>query len=127
MTKVINKPRNRSGKHPNSLKNLKKIQPGQVLNPKGRPKKIESLTTALKELMESVDEVSGLTEAQLLAKATLKLAKKGNGMALKEIWDRVAGKQAQAIDASVTNKLSIELIKEIREDAGLESKHLIDE
>jgi hypothetical protein len=38
------------GKHPNSLKNLKPVQKGEVRNPNGRPRDDECLTSIMKQV-----------------------------------------------------------------------------
>ncbi len=76
------------------LKNLKPWKPGQSGNPKGRPPKLISFTSLLKEEITRVnqEDKEKRTWAQLIVIATMKLAIKGNAAALREVWERIDGK-----------------------------------
>ncbi|MBI4463172.1 MAG: hypothetical protein HY647_00575 [Acidobacteria bacterium] len=67
-------------------------------NPRGRPKKRDSLTSLLKEEIKKVcpADRQKRTWEELMVLATLQLAMKGNATALKEIWERLDGKVLQA-------------------------------
>lgn len=73
---------------------------GQSGNPKGRPKKDVCLTSLLKEEIEKIcpHDKEGRTWMQLVVEATMKLAIRGEGVALKELWQRIDGKVTQGID-----------------------------
>jgi hypothetical protein len=75
----------------------KRWKPGQSGNPKGRPKKEDSLTSLLKEEIEKLcpADRENRTWKELVVRATLQLAMKGNGTALKEVWGRHDGKIPQ--------------------------------
>ena len=87
------------------LKHMKKPPPpmehrwkkGVSGNPRGRPKKQESLTTLLKEEIARIcpADREKRTWKELIVRATLQLAMKGNATALKEIWERLDGKVLQ--------------------------------
>ena len=111
------KQRNNSDKR---LKNLKPWKKGQSGNVKGRPKNSESLTVALRELLAEVDPKDGKTKTQILAEATYGMALKGHQGALREIWQRIEGTAPEQAEKPEATKISIEMIKQIREDAGLE-------
>ena len=66
-------------------------------NPRGRPKKQDSLTSLLKEEIAKIcpADREGRTWKELVVRATLQLAMKGNHTALKEIWERLDGKTLQ--------------------------------
>lgn len=66
-------------------------------NPKGRPKKQDSLTHLLREEIKKIcpADRERRTWQELIILATLQLAMKGNGTALKEIWERLDGKTLQ--------------------------------
>jgi hypothetical protein len=70
-------------------------------NPRGRPKKQDSLTSLLRDEIIKMcpADKQGRTWGELVMLATLQLAMKGNQTALKEIWERLDGKIAQ------TNKM----------------------
>jgi hypothetical protein len=76
------------GKHPNSLKNLKKggWKPGQSGNPKGRPKGIKYISEAIKEQLENNPAL--LDE---LARKLIERAMKSDN-ALNIIFERTEGK-----------------------------------
>jgi hypothetical protein len=99
----MDKMRSKKGLHPNSLANLKKIKPGEVRNPNGRPRKDVSLTSLLKAEMEKIPEVydkngkkNTRTWRELLVEAWLRGALK-NPVLLKELLDRLEGKVAQPV------------------------------
>src|SRR5450759_668402 len=66
-------------------------------NPHGRPKKQESLTNLLKDEIGQIcpADRENRTWKELVVRATLQLAMKGNATALKEVWERLDGKTLQ--------------------------------
>lgn len=66
-------------------------------NPQGRPKKQDSLTNLLKEEIAKIcpADREKRTWKELIVRATLQLAMKGNATALKEVWERLDGKTLQ--------------------------------
>ena len=66
-------------------------------NPRGRPKKRDSLTSLLKEEIQNIcpADRQKRTYEELMVLATLQLAMKGNAVALKEVWERLDGKVLQ--------------------------------
>ncbi len=101
-----------------SLKNLVPIKKGQVLNPNGRPKDI-SITSLLRKELRRLDPESKKTYKQLFVEALVKHAIKGQPQIMNYILDRHDGKVVEEYRHEINNKLSIELIRQIREDAGL--------
>ena len=73
------------------------IKPGEVRNPKGRPKKESCLTSVLKEelgkvpskLPDGTRNTKKLTNAQILGAQAIEHAVRGNQAYYKEILDRV--------------------------------------
>ena len=67
-------------------------------NPRGRPKKQDCLTHLLREEIEKIcpADRENRTWKQLIVRATLQLAMKGNAAALKEVWERLDGKVLQS-------------------------------
>ena len=67
-------------------------------NPRGRPKKQDSLTSLLKAEIKKIcpADRQKRTWEELMVLATLQLAMKGNAAALKEIWERLDGKISQS-------------------------------
>ena len=70
---------------------------GMSGNPRGRPNKQESLTSLLKEEIAKIcpADRENRTWKELVVRATLQLAMKGNATALKEVWERLDGKTLQ--------------------------------
>jgi hypothetical protein len=66
-------------------------------NPRGRPKKQDCLTQLLREEMQRIcpADREKRTWKELIVRATLQLAMKGNPTALKEVWERLDGKVLQ--------------------------------
>jgi hypothetical protein len=67
-------------------------------NPRGRPKKQDSLTHLLRDEIQKIcpADREKRTWKQLIVRATLQLAMKGNATALKEVWERLDGKVLQS-------------------------------
>ena len=63
-------------------------------NPRGRPKKRDSLTSLLKEEIAKICPANRekRTWQELVVRATLQLAMKGNATGLKKVWERLDGK-----------------------------------
>ncbi len=87
-----------------SSKNRRRLPPvetrwkkGESGNPKGRPKKQDSLTSLLREEIKKIcpADREKRTWKELIVGATLQLAMKGNAAALREVWDRLDGKILQ--------------------------------
>jgi uncharacterized protein DUF5681 len=66
-------------------------------NPRGRPKKQDCLTHLLREEIQRIcpADREKRTWKELIVRATLQLAMKGNATALKEVWERLDGKVLQ--------------------------------
>lgn len=66
-------------------------------NPRGRPKKQDNLTSLLKDEIAKIcpADREKRTWKELIVRATLQLALKGNATALKEIWERLDSKVLQ--------------------------------
>ncbi len=87
-----------------SSKNGRRLPPvetrwkkGESGNPKGRPKKQDSLTSLLKEEIEKIcpADPEKRTWKELIVRRTLQLALKPNSTAFKEVWERHDGKTLQ--------------------------------
>lgn len=132
-------------KNENSIKNLKPIQKGQVLNPNGRPKLPEEVRAmkeaSIEQLIVSyhkfaftdVKEIKNNPPVNLIEQGVLQtisnFANSGEVDHISKIWDRVLGKPLESIDVtskgeSITSgeKLSPEerrmLIDKLRVDMG---------
>ena len=89
-------------------------------NPRGRPKKRDSLTSLLKEEIAKICPADREKRPwkELIVLATLQLAMKGNATALKEVWERLDGKilQTERVQLSSTEGGEIR-IKVVYDDA----------
>jgi len=81
----------RKGMNPNSLKNLKLIKPGQVLNPKGKPKGVVDFVTLFRKLLTE-ENSSGQSIAEILVAKIVNQALKGDFKQQNLIIDRTNGK-----------------------------------
>ena len=84
------------GPHPNVGK-ATQFKPGNRANPGGRPKKTK-LTDAMRAWLEETDKKTGLTNAEIVAAAQGKRARKGDTKAFVAIGDRVEGKPSQSVN-----------------------------
>ncbi len=75
--------------------NLIPVKPGEIRNPKGRPKDIKYISEALKDLLAK-DPVL----LKQVVEAMLREVKQGNIPALKELLDRTEGKVADKIEGT---------------------------
>lgn len=105
------------GQHPNSKKNLRLWKPGEAPNPSGKPKGAIDLKNRLVKMLEAdapgdVKKAKAIAEfckgftnisnfdavnARLLYCAIIE----GESWAVKEIYDRIAGKASQPIDVDL--------------------------
>ena len=89
--------------NPNSLKNLKPIQPGEVRNPTGRPKTPDEVKQKLKDALgDAVDRLIELS----------KNAEKDSVryQATQDLIDRVLGKPTQPLDIDQSNAVRVEFV-----------------
>lgn len=104
------------GKSPDKQPNNKNLnrgrwRKGQSGNPKGRPRKDVSVTSLIKELLDKPAEyiAPGATPGdktwrQMIAKAILLGASKGNPQLVKELLDRLEGKVASPVELGTGDK-----------------------
>jgi len=78
--------------------------PNNRANPKGRPPKDKSITNLMREMLDKPadkkflsKEDYGKTWRQVVAKALLVKAIRGDSMAIRELLDRLEGKPTQSI------------------------------
>ncbi len=125
------------GKHPNSKKNLQMFKEGDVPNPNGRPvgsidvknrlvKMLENISPgsvqSTKEIADFCSGVSNITNIDAVNARLLYCAiVLGESWAIKEIFDRIAGKPTQAIDLDV----SVQDWRAIAADAGLTEEEFL--
>jgi hypothetical protein len=75
--------------------------PGQSGNPKGRPRNVGDsriITNLLAQILEEQDKRSKKENARLIAESLVKVCRKGNVKAIKELLDRVEGPVTQKIE-----------------------------
>jgi hypothetical protein len=134
-----NEQKYRRGQHPNSKKNLQMFKEGDVPNPSGKPVGAIDIKNRLAKMLENIapdkiqnaesitafcDGISNITNLDAVNARLLYCAiVEGESWAVKEIFDRIAGKPSQAIDLDV----SIQDWRSIASSAGLTEEEFIDE
>jgi hypothetical protein len=84
--------------NPNPVKKFKK---GEVANPKGRPKKGESLTELMRDFLEQSPEGQKVTYKELfIKKVYAKAMTENNDAAMKLIWNYLEGMPLQKQDVT---------------------------
>ena len=93
-------------------------------NPRGRPRKRDSLTSLLQEEIKKVcpADRQKRTYEELMVLATLQLAMKGNAVALKEVWERLDGKVLQTGKVELGGAEGKEIKINVVYDNGEESR-----
>ena len=82
------------------------IKPGQVLNPKGRPKKGYSITDWFKQMLDSKPEVK-----DALGKSIIKKALEGDSAAQRLVWNYMDGMPKQKADITITDITGLVSVK----------------
>ncbi len=125
------------GQHPNSKKNLQMFKEGDVPNPNGKPlgaidiknrliKMLENIAPGKIQNAESITAfcagISKITNLDAVNARLLYCAiVEGESWAIKEIFDRIAGKPSQSIDLDV----SIQDWRSTAADAGLTEEEFL--
>ncbi len=126
------------GQHPNSKKNLQLWQPGDPSpNPDGKPLGAIDIKNRLIKMLENIapdkvqnakaitDFCAGISQITNLDAVNARLVYsaivEGESWAIKEIFDRIAGKPSQAIDLDV----SIQDWRSTAADAGLTEEEFL--
>jgi Family of unknown function (DUF5681) len=108
----------------------KRWKKGTSGNPRGRPKKKDSLTQLLRDEIKKIcpADREKRTWKQLIIFATLQLAMKGNATALKEIWERLDGKVLQTekleLGGPGGKQVKIEVLYSGQASESRKTKHL---
>ena len=94
---------------------------GQSGNPKGRPKKGETLTDLLREKIDIPKTAkSKLTRKEKIIETLITMAEAGDVPAIKYVFDRMDGKPVETIKAKVDGAIvNMEKINKKLEDALL--------
>ena len=71
---------------------------GTIPNPKGRGKGVKNFATVYRELLELIDEDTGLDNQLAIATAVIKKAKEADLKAVEMIQDRTDGKVVQRVE-----------------------------
>ena len=74
--------------------------PGVSGNPNGRPPSGQAFSDLLRREAEKVDPDSGLSNAEVIAAALVRLAKEGNVTAIERYADRLDGKPKQSMEVT---------------------------
>jgi hypothetical protein len=94
------------GSHPNSRANLRPIQPGQILNPGGRPR--QAATKLLREMASVSLSADGETRLRRIVDQLLCKAESGDLDAIKIVIDRLEGRPRQSINVTTGTRERIE-------------------
>lgn len=86
------------------------MRPGETRNPKGRPKKDESLTYAMKAYLSDFDPVTKRIRREMLIEAIFRSALKGDSTSAKLIWHYMEGMPTQKLDTLDVQRISSVLI-----------------
>ena len=81
-------------------------KPGQSGNPKGAPRRDESLTGLLRRYMDETVNPEGKKRKEAFIQAVAKHAVKGDATLIKYLWDRMDGQMKQEI-LMQTQRISI--------------------
>lgn len=93
--------------HENSLNNLKPAQPGEIKNPKGKPKGTLSAKTIIKKWLKGKEEIINpitrkpekMTQLDIMILKQVEKARKGDTGAFTALLDRMEGKPKQQVEA----------------------------
>jgi hypothetical protein len=93
----------------------KQFKPGRSGNPKGRGKGNVSLKKLLQQKLKEVarQDKEGRKYAELIVEATILQAMKGNGAALKMVWETIEGKITQPVEVDMTVRSHEEALSEL--------------
>lgn len=78
------------------------FKPGQSGNPAGRPKNSKSVTGIIRDLSK-VEDATGQTLEERIARKLLELAEGGEQWAVKEFIERMDGKTVAKIETDITS------------------------
>jgi len=95
--------------------------PNNRANPKGRPPKDKSITNLMREMLDKPadkkflsKEDYGKTWRQVVAKALLVKAIRGDSMAIRELLDRLEGKPVQLIGGETGGAITLRVVYDDR-------------
>lgn len=95
---------------------------GQSGNPRGRPRKDVCITSLIKEMLDKpADYIApgatpdDKTWCQMIAKAILLGAAKGNPAMIKELLDRLEGKVSQPIESPQDRPFEVKVIEKVKD------------
>lgn len=95
-------------------------KPGQSGNPKGSPKRDESLTGLMREFLKGIDEKTGKERRQMfIEKAFKKAEEEGDNVTMKLIWNYLDGLPQAKLDLTTKGE-KINSLKELT-DAELQA------
>jgi len=87
------------------------FKPGQSGNPKGPPKKENTITNILDHYLSQTPKGDKKSRWEQIAEHTFKNAIKGDTAMLKYLWDRKLGKPRETVDATVNGEMTVVIKK----------------
>lgn len=90
---------------------LTRFKPGNVANPKGRPKKEWTFSQLFREATEEQDK-DGIPYKVKISKKLTEMASKGDIAAIKELTNRIEGLPKQQVDLGVSFMATLEREKQ---------------
>lgn len=85
---------------------MAKFQPGQSGNPKGRPKKGQTLSDILRKEL-AVKGEDGITRQEVIMRKLIGMAEEGHMGAIREIYNRIEGKIPDVVHTAELPKIVI--------------------
>lgn len=104
--------------------NPSRWKPGQSGNPKGSPKRDESLTGLMREFLRGIDEKTGKERRQMfIEKAFKKAEEEGDNVTMKLIWNYLDGLPQGHLDLTskgdtINQSLKVEFVNGKRPDTS---------
>lgn len=86
------------------MKNQTSFKKGQSGNPNGRPAREWTVQSLIEEAMEEHDE-TGVPAKKIIIKKLMQLAKRGDMIATKEIFNRIDGMPQQKTDLTTGGEI----------------------
>lgn len=88
---------------------VKEYKPGESGNPNGRPKRDWTWASLMEKAAEEAAE-TGKTQKEILVEKAYELARGGDVVAMKEIFNRMDGMPTQKVDESLSGEVTVKQV-----------------